>query len=66
MTGELFVSERIRPCHAGGYWVSAEAIKVAGGTVKSVGSALGTAHTKWGARRKLRRYKREFASKADA
>lgn len=61
---ELFVAERVWPCHAGGYWFSVEGIVFNAAIAETVGSALGTAATKWGARRKIRRYKREFAETA--
>lgn len=64
MRVDLFVAERIWPCHAGGYWFSVEGIVFNAGIPRTVGSALGTTATKWGARRKLRRYKQKFAQTA--
>jgi hypothetical protein len=59
---DVFFSEDIRPCHAGGYWwdiegVTGAAFKGRDGFNESAG---GQTATKWGARRKLRKYKRRF------
>lgn len=60
----LFFNERIWPCHAGGHWWRVEAVELLGGLYGFNESALGNAATKWGARRKIRRHKRQFLREA--
>lgn len=56
----VFFAEQISRCHAGGYWFDVEGIVFNAGLAESVGSALGQTETKWGARRKIRKHKREI------
>ncbi|HET7455437.1 MAG TPA: hypothetical protein VFJ76_07950 [Solirubrobacterales bacterium] len=63
---DIFFSERIWPCHAGGYWWAVECIDIEAihGKDGFNESALGTAGFKWSARRKIKRYKRQFLREA--
>lgn len=61
MSDPLFFTERVWPCHAGGYWWSAEALELAPGVgVTFNESALATAPFKWLATKRIRRAKRRF------
>lgn len=68
---DLFFSERVYPCHAGGYWWAVESVDVPALVSDTElhadhifnETALGTASTRWGARRKIKRAKREMTAR---
>lgn len=65
MSGQMFFSESISPCHAGGYWWGIEALEILdGGDFGFSESAGGAVAFKWLARRKFRHYKRQFTKEA--
>lgn len=63
---EVFFADRIWPCHAGGYWWTIECVHIDAfhGPDGFNESALGTAPFKWLARRKIKRYKKQFLREA--
>lgn len=63
---ELFFSERIWSCHAGGYWWMVEGVSLPTFTGPDGfnESALGQAPFKWIARLKIRRCKKAMAEQA--